>query len=142
MFSIDGGSNADTRFQRNHVEGTPFSSAPFPSYGPGGRGKVTVVARLNPADGRITAATFIIAQLNNGNTNSFTPYGISVQGDRVWIAARSAAWPPAAGARAGGNVIRFDETVFDDTTRSRGDRFHVALPLDLSELLTVRWIDQ
>ena len=142
VFSIDGGSNDPDRFQRNWVEGSPFSGAPFPSYGPGGGGTVTVVARLNPRNGRITDATFIISQLNNGNTNTFSPQGIRVVGNTVIVAANSAAWPPAAGSRAGGAFRRFDPEVFNDDTRSQGPRFQVALPLDLSELSAVRWMDQ
>lgn len=142
VFSIDGGSNDSTRFQVNHVEGAPFSGASFPSYGPGGGGTVTVVARLSPDTGRITSGTFIIAQLGNGRTNTFSPVGIQVVGSTVIVAADSAAWPPAAGARAGGGFVRFDPDMFNDDTRDQGSRFQVALPLDLSELSAVRWMDQ
>lgn len=142
VFSIDGGSNDATRFQVHRVEGVPFSGAPFPSYGPGGGGTVTVVARLNPDTGNITEATFIIAQLGNGRTNTFSPQGIQVVGNTVIVAANSAAWPPAAGSRAGSAFRRFDPEVFNDDTRSQGSRFQVALPLDLSELSAVRWMDE
>ncbi|MFP4511036.1 MAG: hypothetical protein ACLFNQ_13015 [Spirochaetaceae bacterium] len=142
VFSIDGGSNDSERFQRNYVEGAPFSGAPFPSYGPGGGGTVTVVTRLDPESGRITAGTFIIAQLNSGNTNTFSPLGIRVVEDAVIVAANSAAWPPAAGSRAS-SFERFDPELFNNETRANGnDRFQVALPLDLSELSAVRWIDE
>ncbi|TVQ27993.1 MAG: hypothetical protein EA383_01515 [Spirochaetaceae bacterium] len=143
LFSTDGGSNDSGRIQLNHVQGQPFNGAPFPSYGPGGGGKVSIVARLDPENGRITAGTFLIARLGNGNTNSFQPEALAVSGTTVWVQARSSAWPPAAGARSGGGWIRFDPERFNDETRSGGnDRFQVLLPLDLTELLAVRWLDQ
>ena len=43
------------------------------SYGPGGGGKVTVLARVDMADGAIVHATFVHAKLTNGNSNSLSP---------------------------------------------------------------------
>lgn len=116
IFSTDGGSSDSDRFQTHRVEGTPFSGAPFNSYGSGGGPKVSIIARLDPATGEIERATYLRARLNSGNTNTLNATGIAVSGSSVLVDVESSAWPPAAGATAS-NWIRFDETQFNDATR-------------------------
>ena len=142
LFSTDGGSN-DTgqRFRDRWVTEAPFSGAPFGSYGSGGGGKVSIVAQLDSETGRITHATYLIARLDGGNTNSFQPRAIAVEGNQVLVEANSAAWPPAAGARQNA-WEKFDPDLFNNETRAGGnDLFRVVLPLDLSELSEVIWLD-
>lgn len=142
LFSTDGGSNeSGDRFRDRWVTEAPFSGAPFGSYGSGGGGKVSIVARLDSETGRITHATYLIARLDGGNTNSFQPRAIAVVGSQVLVEANSAAWPPAAGARQNA-WVRFDEDLFNNDTRAGGnDLFRVILPLELSELSEVIWLD-
>ncbi len=135
VFTVDGGSNDANRFQTRHVTGTPFSAAPFPSYGPGGGGKVTVVARINPDNGRIEHGTFLRARLNNGNTNTMNPEGIAIVGDTVQVDVVSTAWPPAAGARHN-SWTRLDPAIFNDPTPGRPP-LRITLPLDLTEISAV-----
>lgn len=132
-FTVDGGSNDATRFQAHRVEAGAFGDAPFPSYGPGGGKKVTIIARLDPATGDIERATFLRARLSSGNTNTIRPTGLAVSGSTVIIDVASAAWPPAAGATAS-NWIRFDETRFNDTTRPQ---LRYSLPADLTSIEAV-----
>lgn len=64
-------------FSSTGTQGTPdqdfrrFSTKGWlTSYGQGGGGKVTVLARINPTDGNVTLATFISSRLSTGNSNS------------------------------------------------------------------------
>lgn len=141
LFSVDGGSNASTRFQTHRVIGAPFNGKPFPSYGNGGGPKVTIVARLNPTNGFIDAATYIIARTDR--TNTFRPRGIAVVNDQVFVDGNSAAWPPGPGAKQGSWVNHPARVsgAFNDTTRRNNDLFRVLLPLDLSEFTDVIWLD-
>jgi hypothetical protein len=144
LFSVDGGSISTTRYQTHRVVGTPFNGKPFPSYGPGGGGKVSIVTRLNPSSGLIEAGTFIIARLDGGNTNTFNPKGLAVANNRVYVDGNSSAWPPGPGARSNSWVQHPDKVSgsFNNTTRAGGnDLFRVVLPMDLSELLEVTWLD-
>lgn len=84
VFSVDGGSND---FNFNAANGW------LSSYGSGGGAKVAVLARLNPADGASTAATFISAVLDNGRTNSLTVTGLDVDDGNIVVAATTAAAP-------------------------------------------------
>lgn len=70
------------------------------SYGRGGGPKVTYFARINPADGSIQAATFLIAVLTNGDTNSLSPIDtdpIAIGSGTVTLRANHAAHPQNAG---------------------------------------------
>lgn len=65
VFSVDGGSTtAFSNAARNN------SQSWNRNYGSGGGPKVSVIARLDPADGSVTGATFLPAQLSSGRTNS------------------------------------------------------------------------
>lgn len=139
LFSTDGGDSSS--FRAHAAVDNPFDGAPFRSFGSGGGPKVSIVARLDPESGRIEKATYLRAQLSGGNTNSFQPRAIAVVGDKVLVEANSAAWPPAAGATQG-SWQQYDPDAFNNETRADGnDLFRVTLPLDLSELSNVQWLD-
>jgi len=129
-FSVDGGSNDGTYITRHHVQANAFENAPFQSYGSGGGAKVTVLAKLNPTDGRIERATFLIARLSNGNTNTFNPIGLYASESRVYLDVNSAAWPQAAEATQSQNQ-RFNTDLFNDQSRPP---LRYELPSDLSEI--------
>jgi hypothetical protein len=116
VFTTDGGSNDDDRFQRHHAESGAFADAPFGSYGSGGGPKVSIVARLDAETGDIERGTFLRAQLTNENTNTLAATGLAVTGDTVRMSVESAAWPPAAGATET-TWERFDPDRFNNENR-------------------------
>ena len=136
VFTIDGGSNEGDRFQANRVEAGAFGDAPFPSYGPGGGAKVTVLARLNATTGEIERGTFLPARLSNGNANTLRPTALAADGGSVRVDVESAAWPPAAGASST-DWERFDPTVFNNETRPP---LRYTLTADLSDISAVEVI--
>ncbi|MEM6530554.1 MAG: dockerin type I domain-containing protein [Chloroflexota bacterium] len=83
-FTADGGNVTLTNFTGNGW---------INSYGSGGGPRVSVVLRINPANGAPTGGTFIIARLNNGNTNSATVEAITASGSNVAISGVSAFGP-------------------------------------------------
>ncbi|MBD2090904.1 hypothetical protein H6F67_13690 [Microcoleus sp. FACHB-1515] len=52
------------------------------SYGNGGGAKAAVLARINPATGNVTAATFLSSVLTSGRTNSIQVTALNLRGDR------------------------------------------------------------
>jgi hypothetical protein len=42
----------------------------FTSYGQGGGGKISVIAKIDPSNGNVLSATFVSAVLSSGNSNS------------------------------------------------------------------------
>jgi hypothetical protein len=60
------------------------------SYGSGGGAKAAVLARINPATGNISSATFLTAVLSNGRTNSINVRALSWTGTRLVVT--SDAW--------------------------------------------------
>jgi hypothetical protein len=44
----------------------------FTSYGQGGGGKISVIAKIDPSNGNVLSATFVSAVLSSGNSNSVT----------------------------------------------------------------------
>jgi hypothetical protein len=130
-FTTDGGSNDADRFQANHVEDGAFGSAPFGSYGAGGGAKATVVARLDPETGRIERATYLIARLESGNTNTLVATDLAVTGSTVTVTAESYFTPPNAGATAGSWENH------PAATGSSPWTIAIDLPLDLTTLSSV-----
>lgn len=132
-FTVDGGSNESTYITRHYCQPDAFSSAPFPSYGSGGGPKVTVLARLNASNGQIERATFLIARLTNGNTNTLRPLGILAVDNSLYVDVVSAAWPQAAGATHRANQ-RFNPDLFNDESRPN---LRYQLSADLNEIIGV-----
>jgi hypothetical protein len=130
-FTADGGSNDADRFQTHHVEEGAFGSAPFGSYGSGGGAKATVIARLDPETGRIERATYLIARLSSGNTNTLVATDLAVSGSTVTVTAESYFTPPNAGATAGSWENH------PDASGSSPWTIVITLPLDLTELSSV-----
>jgi LysM repeat protein len=83
-FSIDGGTASNT---------FNASGGWLNSYGTGGGAKAGVVASINPSSGASLGATYVIARLSNGRTNTVNLNGISVSGGSVTITATSAYSP-------------------------------------------------
>lgn len=60
------------------------------SYGAGGGPKVAVLARIEPASGEVRAASFVSAQLSNGNSNSLQVKDLALQGEALTV--QASAW--------------------------------------------------
>ncbi|MBF2051809.1 MAG: hypothetical protein IGS54_31325 [Elainella sp. C42_A2020_010] len=81
-FSVDG-----TQGQPNQDFRRVSGGATQPwlrSYGNGGGPKVAVVARLDPANGKLLSAVYLSA-INNGKSNSFVVKGMNMSGNNLWV---------------------------------------------------------
>lgn len=83
VFTVDGGTY-DTPFFTDYTSGGWIIS-----YGQGGGSKVTVILKLDPADGTPEAGTFVIAKLSNGNSNSLLGTGLQIHSDHLLFTADS-----------------------------------------------------
>jgi len=97
IFSVDGGSNSDEYIDKKEVFENAFSNVYMSGYGSGGGAKVSIIARLNPENGKIEKGTFITARLSSGNTNSLNITKIGFKNDLFAFETSTAAWPPYIG---------------------------------------------
>ena len=97
VFTVDGGSNSTDFINRRHVAAGAFDNVFTNNYGRGGGPVVSILARLNPANGYIEKGTFIGARLTNGNTNTLRITSLGFKNGNVVFQATAAAWPPGPG---------------------------------------------
>lgn len=98
VFTVDGGSNLTGAIHRKAVKNTQaFSGVFMNSYGSGGGPKASVIARIDPKDGKIEKGTFVAARLGNGRTNTLQIQRFGVRDGQVIFEASTAAWPPGKG---------------------------------------------
>jgi len=98
VFTVDGGSYDDKYITKHHVEQDAFADVYQKSYAAGGGPKAVVLAKINPATGSITKATFLTARKNDGKTNGFGINEIKVTDEAIILMATVAAWPPGEGS--------------------------------------------
>ena len=99
VFSVDGGSNDAGYINRLAVESGAFSNVWAGGYGSGGGPKVSVLAQINPEDGKIIKGSFLYARLSDGRTNTLNVQKIGFKNNRLAVFATSAAWPTGRGNR-------------------------------------------
>ena len=97
VFTVDGGSYDDAYISKYKVEKDAFSGVYQNSYAAGGGPKVSVLAKINPASGMISKATFLTARKNDGKTNGFGVDEIKVSPEAIILKATTSAWPPGEG---------------------------------------------
>lgn len=138
IFSIDGGSGEAGYITRKEVEGTPFSSSFLSGYGKGGGAKVAVLARLNPATGKIVKATFLVSRTNEGNhnavdkTNSLEVTKFGVANGKVVLEANS--WfKPFSNQATEGNY-KFHPEATDNNKHGAYWKMRVTLPTSLAKI--------
>ncbi|MGV0027873.1 hypothetical protein [Phormidesmis priestleyi] len=92
----DGGSVLYGVFSSTGTQGTPsqdfrrFAGGGWlTSYGAGGGAKIAVLARINPATGTVSNATFLSALLTSGKSNSLVVKGLSLKGSNLVVNADS-----------------------------------------------------
>ncbi|NJK28022.1 MAG: calcium-binding protein [Coleofasciculaceae cyanobacterium SM2_3_26] len=92
----DGGSNLYGVFSSTGTQGTPdqdfrefATNGWLTNYGQGGGAKISIIARIDPATGNITNATYLSALLSNGNSNTLTVTGLSLNGSNLVVQAQS-----------------------------------------------------
>ena len=133
VFTVDGGSNEEDYINERWVDDGAFTDVFANSYGQGGGPVVSVIARLDPATGKIVKGTFITARLTNGNTNTLRIESIGFSEGNVIAEATSAAWPPGAGT----SYERMPDITDED--RVEGSfLLYYELTLDLSTILVGR----
>lgn len=99
VFTVDGGSNDAGAINKKELDNANAFSGVFQSgYGSGGGPKASIVARLNPENGKIEKATFVAARLTDGKTNTLNITKFGFQSGKVAFEVSSAAWPPAEGS--------------------------------------------
>lgn len=76
-----------------------------PSYGVGGGPRVSAVVELNATNGNIVGGTFIIARLQNGDTNTANVSSVVGSGGNIVISGDSASWPLRADGTANTDCI-------------------------------------
>ena len=94
---VDGRSILVAFINRRHVAAGAFDNVFTNNYGRGGGPVVSILARLNPANGYIEKGTFIGARLTNGNTNTLRITSLGFKNGNVVFQATAAAWPPGPG---------------------------------------------
>lgn len=97
LFHVNGDSGNNSYIRIKHVSENAFSNVYQSSYGMGGGADITLIARINGTNGVIEKATFLSAQLSNGNSNTFMALAIGVNDRTVRIQAESAFTPPYPG---------------------------------------------
>ncbi|MGC9503252.1 Calx-beta domain-containing protein [Baaleninema sp.] len=92
----DGGNNLYGVFTATGTQGSPSedfrefaTDGWLTSYGQGGGAKVSIVAKIDPATGDVSDATFVSALLSNGNSNTLNVTGLSFNGSNVVVEAQS-----------------------------------------------------
>jgi len=146
VFTLDGWSNDKGYITRKFVDSKAFSSAVFPSFGRAkGAFKWAVIAKLDPENGKIMKATFLMARTSEGDINakdkansmSVSDLSFDAQGN-VIVTARSRYLPPKAWSTAKKYTFHPDAT---DKTKTNG-AWNVTLTLnnDLSAITASRII--
>lgn len=97
VFTVDGGSYDDAYISKYKVENDAFFGVYQNSYAAGGGPKVSIMAKINPATGLISKATFLTARKNDGKTNGFGIDEIKIVEQAIIIKATTSAWPPGKG---------------------------------------------
>lgn len=104
VFTVDGGSNDAGAINKKELDNPNAFSGVFQSgYGSGGGPKASIIARLNPDNGKIEKATFVAARLTDGKTNTLNITKFGFQNNKVAFEVSSAAWPPGEGS----SFVRF-----------------------------------
>lgn len=104
VFSVDGGSNDAAAINKKELDNANAFSGVFQSgYGSGGGPKASIIARLNPDNGKIAKATFVTARLTDGKTNTLNITKFGFQNGKVAFEVSAAAWPPGEGS----SYVRF-----------------------------------
>ncbi|MBP0004242.1 MAG: hypothetical protein J7642_11085 [Cyanobacteria bacterium SBC] len=92
----DGGSNLYGVFTSTGTQGSPSqdfrefaTNGWLSSYGQGGGAKVSIVAKINPATGDVSNATFVSAILSSGNSNTLNVTDLSLNGSNLVVQAES-----------------------------------------------------
>lgn len=99
VFTVDGGSKDAGAINKKELDNPDAFSGVFQnSYGTGGGPKVSIIARLNPNNGKIEKGTFITARLTDGKTNTLNITKFGFQNNKVAFEVSSAAWPPGEGS--------------------------------------------
>lgn len=99
VFTMDGGSNDANYINRKELDNSNAFTGVFQNgYGSGGGPKVSILARLNPANGKIEKGSFVTARLTNGNTNTLNITKLGFVDNRPAFEISSAAWPPGEGS--------------------------------------------
>ncbi len=71
VFTLDGGSTSSNFFTKKEVENGAFDNVFLNSFGrASGAAKVAIIARLNPENGKISKATFLMSRTKEGNINA------------------------------------------------------------------------
>lgn len=133
VFVVDGGSNDSKSISKKEIESNAFKSVYMPSYGRGGGAKVSILAKLNPQNGKISKATFITSRLNSGKTNSFTITSLGFKDDLVSFTAKTAAWPPGSGKK-----YKKMPNITDNDRKNGSFMIQYDIKNNLSEIITAK----
>eukprot|EP01017_Pseudomicrothorax_dubius_P028681 TRINITY_DN3421_c0_g2_i1.p1 TRINITY_DN3421_c0_g2~~TRINITY_DN3421_c0_g2_i1.p1 ORF type:complete len:286 (+),score=104.73 TRINITY_DN3421_c0_g2_i1:63-920(+) len=149
VFVMDGGSYDPKNIRKLHTDPDAFKDVLFDNYGSGGGPHVTLVAKIDPEDGKILKATYLSARMQEGNfnapkknkkwrsaTNTFKPKEIRVQGDSVFVKAYSA-YHPMDPSSTQSNYVFWKEAGERDPACGCW-RVEVELPKTLDKILNVR----
>lgn len=130
VFTVDGGSNDAGAINKKELDNPNAFSGVFQSgYGSGGGPKVSVIARLNPANGKIEKGTFVTARLTDGKSNTLNITKFGFQNNKVAFEVSSAAWPPGEGS----SYVRFPNIT--DADRVNGAfKIYYEMNLELSAI--------
>jgi len=130
VFMVDGGSNDAGAINKKELDNANAFSGVFQNgYGSGGGPKVSVIARLNPENGKIEKGTFITARLTNGKTNTLNITKLGFQNAKIAFEVSSAAWPPGVGS----SYVRFPNITDEDRVDGSFKIYYEMNP-DLSEI--------
>lgn len=92
IFSVDGTQgNPDQDFRQAAADA---DQAWLRSYGQGGGAKISVIAKINPATGRMTDAAHLSSILSNGNSNSLAIANLKVNASGKLIVKADSWWAP------------------------------------------------
>jgi len=130
VFTVDGGSNSGNYINKKEIENGAFSGVYANSYGSGGGPKVSLIAKLNPATGKIVKGTFITARLTNGRTNTLNITKLGFNNGNVAFEISSAAWPPGTGT----SYKRLDN-ITDADRIDNAFKVYYEIKTDLSEIV-------
>ncbi len=132
-FTVDGGSNEDTNITKHAVANDAFQNVYANSYGSGGGPKASLLAKINPDNGKMEKATFLTARLSSGKTNTLQIEKIGFSATGILLEVKSAAWPPGVGKKYSRYPDITDEDRIDNA-------FFVTyeIAFDLSEIITAK----
>lgn len=98
VFTLVGGSYSDDYLTKRELANPEaFQDVYGGSYGNGGGAKVSILARLDPNNGKIVKGTFITAKKNDGKTNGLVISSLGTNEGKLAFKASTAAWPPGEG---------------------------------------------